>query len=146
LFGKVETKPLLNNKGETNNMKTLSFEQFLSRVEKKELVSRFEFELGFEWNLELAGKLKVTLANLTRANLGGANLDGANLDGANLYGANLYGANLYGANLRAVGFIGLNFSLPCGTSFAKLVVSLKNASKDLVNYLRQWVVFNRSSQ
>jgi hypothetical protein len=78
-------------------LESLSLEQFLERVKRKESISHWEFNLSFEWSVDALKALKVILANLYGANLYGANLDGANLDGANLVGANLVGANLVGA-------------------------------------------------
>lgn len=55
--------------------KIKTVKEFIKRLENKESVSRFKFELEFEWTTK-------TSADLNSADLSGANLSGANLRGA----------------------------------------------------------------
>jgi hypothetical protein len=79
-------------------MKKLSKEEYLERVEKKESVSRFEFELTFHF-LEIRTEFLKIIADLSYANLSSADLSYADLSYADLSYANLSSANLSSANL-----------------------------------------------
>lgn len=98
-------------------------EGFVERIKNKQSVSRFEVELGFEWNAETSAVLR--RADLSGANLSWANLSWANLSGANLSWADLSGANLSWANLSEADLSGANLSEAKGEFIFNFGVKLK---------------------
>ena len=78
----------------------LTKEEYLERIRTKQSISRFEFELDFEWN-EVREEFIKIIANLRYANLRYANLSSANLSSADLRSADLSFADLRSADLRS---------------------------------------------
>ena len=96
-------------------MKKISIDEFISRVNERKSVSRFDVELGFKWGKTESEKLcsiDLSYAYLHGVDFGGADLHGANLRGAdlsyadlsyaNFNGADLHGANFHNADLRYI--------------------------------------------
>jgi len=77
--------------------------EFIERVKNKQSVSRFNFKLGFKWDVEnsklLVEAVKQILADLRSANLSSANLSFADLSFADLRSADLRSADLRSADL-----------------------------------------------
>ena len=74
-------------------------EEFCERVKNKQSVSRYEFELGFEWTAEASAKLKAVVADLSDVNLRSADLNSADLHSVDLHHVDLSYVNLSHANL-----------------------------------------------
>ena len=123
-------------------MELLSLPQFLERVKKGLSVSRFKFALSFKWESEATTQLEKTINDLSSADLSSADLRSADLSSANLRYADLRYADLRYADLSSANlrYADLRYAVwvqPCGSSFAEIVKSLKDATPELVQYL--WV-------
>ena len=74
----------------------LTKEEYLERIRTKQSISRFEFELDFEWK-DIRIEFINIIANLSYADLSYADLSSANLRSADLRSADLRFADLSSA-------------------------------------------------
>jgi len=133
-------------------MESLSLVDFLARVKAGLGVSRFDFSLNFSWGSDEVTQLKKLVADLRSADLryadlrsadlryadlSYADLSYADLSYADLSYADLSYADLSYADLSSADLSSASWKLPCGSSFAPFVLTLKNASPKLIQYL--WV-------